>query len=145
MRSITCGNEKGISLIESLVAVLLLTIGVVAVMTMQPTSLKTGAKADNLGRAVMLLHKELMIQEAWIMNPCNDVTTGTVTKTVYTSDQETALSGDASFNVSTVTTAVAGTTNTWRVSITVSWPLNTTGITDNLIVTRQESFRFGCV
>ena len=43
MRSMTCENEKGISLIESLVAMLLLTIGIIAIMTMQPTSMKTGA------------------------------------------------------------------------------------------------------
>lgn len=146
MRNIICRNEKGISIVESIVAMLLLTIGIIAIMSMQPTSMKTGQKADNLGRGVMLLHKEMMTQEAWIMNPCNDVTTGTVTKTVYTNDDEGSLQGDARFNVQTTTTAVAGTTNTWRVSINVSWPpLNATGITDNLIVTRQEAFRFGCI
>jgi Tfp pilus assembly protein PilV len=134
------------SIVETVVAVLLLTLGVIAVMSMQPASMKTGAKADHLGRAAMMLHKELMTQEAWIMNPCNTVTTGTVNKTVYTSDRNEPLLGDTRFNVSTVTSAVVGTTNTWRISVTVSWPpLNATGITDNLIITRQESFRFGCV
>jgi Tfp pilus assembly protein PilV len=146
MRNIIYRNDKGISIVESIVAMLLLTIGILAIMSMQPTSLKTGAKADNLGRGVMLLHKELMIQEAWIMNPCNDVTTGTVNKTVNTSDEAVSLQGDTRFNVSTVTSAVAGTTNTWRVSVNVSWPpLNAAGITDNLIVTRQEAFRLGCI
>jgi Flp pilus assembly protein TadG len=93
----------------------------------------------------MILQKELMAQEAFIMNPCNTVTVGTVNKTVYTSDQTTQQLGDASFNIVTVISAVAGTTNTWRVTVTVSGPLrNARVVTDNLIVARQEYFRFGC-
>jgi hypothetical protein len=132
--------------VESIVAILLLTTAVIAIMTLQPTSQTTSAKADNLGKAVMILHKEFMIQEALIMNPCNAVTTGTVDKTVYTSYQTTAQSGDTRFNVRTVTSAIVGSTNRWRVTITVTWPSNTKGITDNIIITRQESFRFpdGC-
>jgi len=139
------GNPKGITIVESIVSILLLSIAVVAAMSMQPTSWKASARSDYVGRAVMLLHRELMTQEASIMNPCNTVTVGTTTKTVFTSYQGTRVEGDASFNVRTTITAVAGTTNAWRVQINVSWPpLNNNGITDNLIVTRQENFRFGC-
>ncbi|MCX5849918.1 MAG: prepilin-type N-terminal cleavage/methylation domain-containing protein [Deltaproteobacteria bacterium] len=146
MCNIICKNKKGITLVESLVSVVLLTIALIAVLSMQPTSLQTSAKSDYLGRGVMLLNKELMAQELLIMNPCNTISTGTVNKTAYASDQSTALDGDASFNVQTVTSAVTGRTNTWKVTVKVSWPpLNANGITENLIVTRQESFRFGCI
>jgi Tfp pilus assembly protein PilV len=147
MRNMICKNEKGISLVESIVSILLLSLALVAILSMQPTAMQSGLKSDYLGRAVMVLNKELMTQEAWIMNPCNNVTVGTpAPKTVYTSYQTTQQQGDATFIVQTTTTAVAGSTNTWKVTITVSWPpINTTGITDSLIVTRQESFRFGCV
>jgi hypothetical protein len=115
-------------------------------MSLQPTSWKTSARTDYLGRAIMVLNNEIMTQELWIMNPCNTVTTGTVDKVLYSSDQQTAQPGDVSFNVQTVTSAVSGSANTWKVTVTVTWPpLSTRGITDNLIVTRQESFRFGCI
>ncbi|MFA5321800.1 MAG: hypothetical protein WC373_03940 [Smithella sp.] len=142
-----CKNKKGMSLVESIVSVLLLSTAIIAIMTLQPTSWKTSARSDNAGRAVMILQKELMTQEVLIMNPCNTVTPGTTNKTVYTSYQGTAQQGDARFTVQTVISAVTGSTNTWKVTITVSWPLNTTGIKDNLLVTRQEYFRFpdGCV
>ena len=138
-------TEKGASLIESLVAILLLSAGLIAVMSMLPTSYKTSARSDYLGRGIMVLNKEITAQEAWIANPCNTVTVGNVAKTVYTSYQTTQQAGDTSFNVLTVTTAVANVTNSWLVTITVSWPpVNTKGITDSIIVTRQETFRYGC-
>ncbi|MCE5212870.1 MAG: prepilin-type N-terminal cleavage/methylation domain-containing protein [Deltaproteobacteria bacterium] len=146
MFNIIWKNKKGMSLVESIVAMLLLSAAVIAIMTLQPTAWMAGGKADHTGRAVMVLHREMMAQEALIMNPCNTVTTGTVNKTVYAGSQSTAQQGDMTFNVQTTITAVSGSTNAWRVTITVSWPLNTTGVTDNLLVTRQEYFRYpdGC-
>ena len=147
MCSIICKNNKGISLVESIVAVLLLTIGVLAILSMQPTALKTSSRADYLGHAVMLLNREFMIQEAWIMNPCNAVSVGTVNRTaVYSSENTATRNGDPSFNITIVTSVVTGQANTWNVTITITWPpVNSVGITDNMIVTRQEAFRFGCV
>ena len=146
MYSIICKNNRGISLVESIISVLLVSIGLIAFMSLQPTSWKTSARTDYLGRAIMVLNNEIMTRELWIMNPCNTVTTGTVDKVLYSSDQQTAQPGDVSFNVQTVTSAVSGSANTWKVTVNVTWPpLSTRGITDNLIVTRQESFRFGCI
>ena len=146
MYSILCKNKKGMSLVELIISVLLVSVGLIAFLSLQPTSWKTSARTDYLGRGIMVLNRELMTQELWIMNPCNTVTAGTVNKVLYSSDQQTAQSGDTSFTVQTVTSAVAGMTNTWEVTVTVSWPpLNTKGIKDNILVTRQESFRFGCV
>jgi Tfp pilus assembly protein PilV len=147
MFSIICKNKRGASsLIESIIAIVLVTIGLFAFLSLQPTSWKASAKSDYVGRGIMILNKELMAQELWIMNPCNTVAVGTVNKTVYASSQETAQSGDAIFTVRTITSAVTGTTNTWKVTVTVSWPpLNVTGVTDSISITRQESFRFGCI
>lgn len=145
MYNIICKN-KGISLVEPIIAVLLVSVGLIAFMSLQPTSWKTSAHTDYLGRAIMILNNEIMTNEIWIMNPCNTVTTGTFNKVVYSSDQQTPQSGDVSFNVQTVISAVTGRANTWKVTVTVTWPpVNTRGITDNIIVTRQESFRFGCI
>ncbi|KQC08259.1 MAG: hypothetical protein APR62_04985 [Smithella sp. SDB] len=146
MYSIICKNEKGISIVESIIAVLLVSVGLIAFMSLQPTSWKTSAHTDYLGRAIMMLNDEIMTNELRIMNPCNTVTTGTFNEVVYSSDQQTPQSGDLSFNVQTVISAVTGRANTWKVTVTVTWPpVNTRGITDNIIVTRQETFRFGCI
>ena len=146
MFSILCKNKQGASLVEAIISILLVSVGLLAFLSLQPNSWKTSAKADYLGRGIMVLNRELMTNEIWIMNPCNTVTEVTINKVVYSSDQQTVQSGDTSFTVQTVTSAVAGTTNTWKVTVKVSWPpLNTTGIKDNILVTRQESFRFGCI
>ena len=136
-------NKRGITLIESVIAVLLVSIGLIALLSMQPSAWRMTARTDYLGRAAMMLSKELTVRELAIMNPCNVVSTGTVTQTLYTSGQGSAQDGDIGFTVETVTTSVA--TNVWRVTVTVRWPpLNATGIRESIVVTRQEPFRLGC-
>lgn len=148
MLNIFCRNSKGITLVESLVAIALLTIGILALLTMQPTSMRAGAKSDYLGRGVMLLNRELTEQELFIMNPCNDVTPGNVTKTVYVSGRNAAAAndGDATYNISTQISLMPGSTNTWKVIVEVTWPpAYTHGVRESTVVTRQEPFRFGCI
>lgn len=142
MSSSIC-NRRGTTLIESVMAVLLVSIGMMALLAMQPSAWRMTARTDYLGRAAMVLSRQLTTQELAIMNPCNAVTTGTVTQTLYASGQGTAQTGDIAFTVQTVTTTVA--TNIWRVTVTVTWPpLNSVGIKESIIVTRQEPFRLGC-
>lgn len=137
-------NKRGVTLIESVIAILLVSIGLIGLMSMQPSSWRASTRADYLGRAAMTLSRELTSQELSIMNPCNAVSLGTVTQVVNASGQGTAQSGDISFTVQTTTANIG--TNVWQVTVRVSWPpLNATGITESIIVTRQEDFRFGCV
>jgi prepilin-type N-terminal cleavage/methylation domain-containing protein len=144
MCSLPC-NNRGVTLIESVIAILLVSIGLLGLLSMQPPAWRTTARTDYLGRAAMMLGKELTTQELRIMNPCNAVATTmeTVSRTLFTSGQEAAQSGDIGFTVQTVTTPVA--TNVWRVAVTVSWRLNNTDIDiqESTVVTRQEPFRFG--
>jgi Tfp pilus assembly protein PilV len=142
MSSSICTN-RGIGLIESVIAILLVSIGLIALMTMQPSSWRASTRADYQGRAAMMLGSELASQELLIMNPCNTVTLGTNTRdVVYASGSETAQSGDISFAVQTT---IASIGSVWLVTVRVSWPpLNSTGITESVAVTRQENFRFGC-
>ncbi len=135
-------NNRGVTLIESVIAILLVSIGLLGLLSMQPSAWQTTARTDYLGRAAMMLSKELTTRELAIMNPCNVVTTGTVSQILYTSGQGAAQSGDIGFTIQTAITSIA--TNVWRVTVTVSWPpLNATGIRESIIVTRQEPFRFG--
>jgi hypothetical protein len=99
-------------------------------------------KSDFLGRASGILYNELEKNEAFIMNPSNTVTAGTTGPTpVLVSYQPAAVEGDITFQVTTVIESLAA--NTWRVTVTVTWPpLNPTGITENIVVAGQERYRF---
>jgi Tfp pilus assembly protein PilE len=139
MSSLPCDN-RGFTLVEVLIAIFITVVAVLGTLALISPAWQTAARSDYLGRASGILYEHLMIQEALIMNPCNTVTTGTTGPTaVFASGQSTAQSGDAQFNVTTTVTPI---TNAWRVTVRVSWPpLNPTGITESIIVTRQEGFR----
>lgn len=144
MLNIIC-DKRGITIVEMLVAIILTTVGVISITFLQDTSWKTVAKSDYLGRAAGILYSELERREAIIMNPNPEypVTEGTQEKTVYPSGQETAIEGDIPFIVNTTIASLGTGTNAWRVTINVKWPpLNTTGITENMIVTKQDRYRF---
>ncbi|MGV8079024.1 MAG: hypothetical protein AB2L22_03030 [Syntrophales bacterium] len=137
-------NERGIGLPEVIIAIFLTTIGVLAILSLQPSAWRTVGRSDFLGRAAEVLYKELDTRETWIMNPCNAVTTGTTTTAVKTSGMAGTITGDATYTVTTTVTNIG--TGVWRVTVRVTWPINTRGISESLVVTRQEKFRFpeGC-
>jgi hypothetical protein len=141
--SISSCSNRGTTLIESIIAILLVSIGLIGLLSMQPTAWRASTRADYLGRAAMMLSRELTSQELSIMNCCNPVSPGTVTRVVNASGPGAALLGDVSFTVQT-TIANLGA-NAWQVTVRISWPpLNGTGITESIVVTRQEPFRSGC-
>lgn len=148
--SSSCKRERGITLIESVIAILLLSVGLVGLLSMQPSAWKASVQADYVGHAAMILSQELSRNELQIMNPCNTVTVTDedgVEQSVHSSGQSAAQSGDTTYTVTTTILAVAGSSNTWKVTVRVTWPpLNSIGIRESLIVTRQEPFRFplGC-
>lgn len=136
-------NSRGVTLVEAMIAILLVSVGLVALLSMQPSAWRTATQTDYVGRAAMLLSTELTTRELAIMNPCNTVATGTIDRNLYSSGRETLQTGDIRFRVVTTTTSIA--TGVWRVTVTVTWPpINSTGIRESTVVTRQEHFRFGC-
>lgn len=139
----TRGSDKGLSLIEVVIAVFIATVAVMAILGLQPAALRSSAQSDFMGRAAGMLQQELQRQEAWIMNPCNAVATGTTTGTVRTSGEASNQPGDAAFTVTTSIDALGG--RAWRVTVTVAMP-SFSPISESLIVTRQEGYRFpqGC-
>jgi Tfp pilus assembly protein PilV len=132
-------NDKGFSLAEVIVAILLVSVGVIALIATQPSAWNLAGRSDNLGRAAGVLQSELSLNETLIMNPLVSIPASS-TKTIYVSGQSSSLSGDAKFFVSTTVTLVS--TGVWRVKVTVTWPSNSTGISDSILVTRQEQFRY---
>jgi Tfp pilus assembly protein PilV len=143
MSRLTC-NNRGFTLVEVVIAMFLTVVAVLAIFALVSPAWRTATRSDYLGRASGILYETLMTQEARILNPCcsvADVTTGPTA--VFSSGQTTAQQGDVQFNVTTTITSIG--TDVWRVTVRVSWPpLNATGISESLVVTRQEGFRSGC-
>jgi Tfp pilus assembly protein PilE len=143
MSNLPCYN-RGFTLVEVVIAMFLTVVAVLGIFALVSPAWKTASRSDYLGRASGILYERLMTQEALIMNPCcsvAEVTTGPTA--VFASGETTAQGGDAQFNVTTRITGIG--TNIWRVTVWVSWPpLNPTGISESLVVTRQEGFRSGC-
>lgn len=139
-------NKKGMSMVEVLVAFLLTSVGIMAMLALQPTGWKTMAKADYVGRASGILYKTLEDNENFILNPCNLVTMGTNTVYVYSSDEASAIPGDIKYKVTVTTALDPNSTSTQAavdVTVNVSWPpLNSTGISETMVVARQEVFRY---
>jgi Tfp pilus assembly protein PilV len=131
-------NKKGISLIEVCISLFLLGVGIMALISLQPSAWRLSGRSDYLGRGSGILVSQLQAVEAQIMNP-NLAIPASGSSTVYASGQGAARPGDALFTVNRTVTDLGG--NTWRVTINVSWPGNATGLTESLNATRQEYFR----
>jgi Tfp pilus assembly protein PilV len=138
----TACNNRGITIVEVLITLFLTTVGILALLSMQPTAWNTAGRSDFMGRAAGILQSELERNELLIMNPNNAVTTGVLPNhSQYASSQTTQQSGDVTYAVATTVTPLAGATNAWSVKVQVTWPGNTRGVSETMIVSRQEYFR----
>ena len=126
-------------MIEVLVSLVLITVGVLFLLSLLPAGIRLAGTSDMLGRAAGILQAELERNEIMIMNGNNTITPnpGTVKQPVYGSGKPTAQPGDIPYTVTTwIENAGAG----FRVRVQVTWPGNTTGIAESLIVGRQMFF-----
>ena len=134
------------SLVEVSVALFLLSLGVLGLISLQPTAWSLSGKSDYLGRASGILSAQLQGTEAMILNPNISLPAGTntATTTVYAGGQSTAKGGDVAFTVTTTTdepSIVGLGSNIWRATVQVTWPGGTAqGIKESLTVARQQSF-----
>lgn len=133
-----CNNNKGVSLVEVLIAMAIVLIGVLAVLGVFVQAYNASIKSDSLGRAAEILHRTLERYQLTIMNPSCAIPTSR-TETVYSSGQSTAKPGDIPYTVET--TVQTRGTNAWLVTVTVKWAQNQTGIKESLLVTRQDAFK----
>jgi Tfp pilus assembly protein PilV len=133
------GNKKGITLIEVVVAELMLMIGVLGLLSLMPSAWRLSGQSDYLGRAAGILQRQLQAVEVEIMNPVIGVTPGTTTANVYSSGDSLGREGDVPFTLQTTRTALGA--NTWTLLVRVTWPTNPRGISESLIVSKQEYYR----
>lgn len=139
-------NEKGITLIEVMIAVMLVVVGILALAALQGPAWNTTSRSDLLGRAGMILHRELERNELLLMNPnlANPCVGGAPLVVnqpqVWAGGQGAAQPGDVAYNV--LTTTIDNLNGTWFVRVQVTWPGNNVGISESVVVTRQEAFRF---
>src|SRR5512136_2869019 len=110
MLRIIC-NRRGITLIEVLITMFMTTVGILALLSMQPTAWNAAGRSDFMGRAAGILQSELERNELQIMNPNNAVSTGVLpNRNVYASSQSTQQSGDVTYTVATTIIPLAGAT-----------------------------------
>ncbi len=136
--SSTCA-ERGITLVEVLIAFFLLSTGIFALITVQSSSWTLAGRSDMLGRAGGILQRHLQAAEARILNPETGAPSGTETREVFASGQASLHPGDAVFTVVTTTTDLGKGLSS--IKVRVFWPGNPAGISETLIAGRQESFR----
>ncbi len=135
-------DKRGITLIEVMVSVVLISVGVMALLTLLPSGWRLSGTSDILGRAAGILQGEMEWNEILIMNGKNAVTATSPgapeTKSAYYGiGRSTPQPGDIEYTVQTERTDLGGT---WRVRVRVSWRGNATGIAESLLVTRQRNF-----
>jgi len=138
-------NNRGVGIVEVLIAVFITAFGIIAVMSMQPMSWQTATKSDLLGRSASILHKELEEIELTIMNINNAIPSNS-NKNVFASGGTTSQgTGDATYTVQTSiwqNLLPSGLWDgSWTVRVDVTDPDNKT-VSESIIVTRQEGFRF---
>ncbi len=138
-------NQKGITLIEVMIAVMLVSVGIMALASLQGPAWNTTGRSDLLGRAGVILHRELERNELLLMNPTrpNPCVGGAPVAVnqpqVWAGGQAAAQLGDVAYNV--LTTIIDNLNGSWLVRVQVRWPGNNVGISETVVVTRQEAFR----
>jgi len=137
-------------MIEVVIAFFLLAVGILALISLQPAAWRLSGKSDYLGRASGILAAQLQALEAQIINPNNTMPESNDPinnpLSVYASGQTTTSgqavtmqNGDVQFSVNRTITAIGS--STYRVNVQVTWPGNTAGMRESMIVVRQNSLR----
>ena len=127
-------NNKGLTILECIIAIFLTTIMVVSLVSMQSLSWTGASRADYLGRAQGLLQRELEIQENAVL--AGNITAANVTSCLN-NNLGTAVCGTkgAVFTIRTLKMDNgANITSTLLVNVNVTWPKSKTGITSSMIV-----------
>jgi hypothetical protein len=134
-------------MIDAMMAICITAIGVLSLLSFMPQGWSSSRSSDSRGRAAMIMHREFENMQALIENKCNPTPTAATpyTKTVNSSGQGTAITGDQSFTVNKTIPPVAGKNNAWTDTVQVIWPGTTTGVRDSHQIVQQDDYAFPVV
>jgi hypothetical protein len=142
-------NEKGLSILECIVALVLTTVAVVSLISMQSLAWRGAGKSDYLGRAVGILQRELERYEYKVGSGDPNVdalicldTAGSNTVcgqpgTMYTIRSTITPCNCSGAVVCACPVAAPTVANTWRVNVRVNWPGSPNGLGSSMMVSRQ--------
>jgi len=133
-------NNKGLSMVECLIALILTTVTVVSLVSMQSLAWRGAGKSDYLGRAVGILQRELERYEYDIMKGAN-VPTTTITYADKNGNDMGQIATDAVFTIR-VTASAPGTipSGTQLLNVRINWPGSANGLSSSIIVSPQTGF-----
>jgi hypothetical protein len=136
-------TKKGMGLIEVLIALFLISFGVLSLLSLQPSAWRLSGRADYLGRAGGILHgqlesREMLLMNPTLANPCVPINPLVQTVAVHASGLGAAQPGDASFTVGT--TILDNLNGTWLLTVRVTWPGNAAGLSESRLVTVSSFF-----
>ncbi|KAF0185816.1 MAG: hypothetical protein FD164_77 [Nitrospirae bacterium] len=136
-------NNRGMTLIEVLIAVALLVVGILGTLTVFPLGWTSTTRADRIGQAAEILHREMETEQLRIQNECNAVAAGIVIVPVVRSSGRAAdQPGDMQYMVTRTIQALPN--DFYLVSVQVTWTGNAAGIRDSFTVTRDPNYKQGC-
>jgi hypothetical protein len=138
-------NKKGFGMVDTVMALCMLMLGVLALLATMPVGWSSAGNSDNRGRAAEILRAELEHTQSLVMNPCNLVVANAFPpKTVYSTGNAAVIpnSGDFPYIVTKTIALVPPNATVWRISVTVTWPGTTTGVSTSRIVMKQEDYRY---
>jgi Tfp pilus assembly protein PilV len=133
-------NEKGLTILECILAVFMTTVTIISLVSMQSLSWTNAGKSDYMGRAQGLMQAELETRECEIMT---GATTSLSTTSCRSKDGKVVTCGGSGVTFS-VTTSIAdnsaNVTNTYLLRTNVKWPGSKNGIKSSMLVARQLQF-----
>ena len=138
-------NKKGMTLMECIIALVLITIAVVSLMTMQTLAWRGTGQSDYLGRAEGILQRELESLENNFMQgttsstscTCNGITPCTCNGTIPPWNSTYKITEDnIPFTINTSAKVPTTPVNTWLVNVQITWPRSVNGIKSSIIVSK---------
>jgi len=132
-------NNKGITIVESLIAVALTGVAIIGLLSMMPLGWKAAGKADSISHATEIMQSELENTELTIL-------TGNYNAIDLSSLQESNVGktiGKETFTINktvTNTSASNATTGPYLVQVKVTWKTSLTGVKSSMQVTTLSAF-----
>lgn len=143
MLLMSINNQRGVTLVELLITIILVSVGIFATLDVFPSSWRLIAQSDRIGQASEIMHRELETSQLVILNTCNTVIVGgTTTSAVNASGRTGSLQGDVSYTVTRTITALGN--GSWSIAVQVTWPGNAVGVSNTVVAVRDANFKEGC-